>query len=121
MAKILLHVNVGILIYNDASLKTDTCKVPESALGATYIPRKCVVQAIPIKYPTSTKYLDIYRFPFIMVDGYTSSEDYNDENKTFIITSSNIALSKVPGSAADGNTYTDNKNPITCRYWYIDI
>ena len=56
-----------------------------------------------------------------MVDGYTASSNYNDENKTFIITSSNIALSKVPGSATNGNTYTDNKNPITCRYWYIDI
>ena len=120
MVKILLPVNVGILIRYDASLKTDTCKVPESALGATYISRKCVVQAIPIKYPTSTKYLDAYRFPFIMVDGYTSS-NYNDENKTFIVTSSTIALSSIPGSAADGNTYTDNKNPITCRYWYIDI
>ena len=104
----------------DASLKTDTCKVPESALGATYISRKCVVQAIPIKYPTSTKYLDAYRFPFIMVDGYTSS-NYNGENKTFIVTSSTIALSSIPGSAADGNTYTDDKNPIICRYWYIDI
>lgn len=104
----------------DASMKTDTCKVPDSVLGNTSIARKCVVQAIPIKYPTSTKYLDSYRFPFIYVDGYTSS-NYDDENKTFIITSSSIALSKVPGSAADGNIYTDKNNPITCRYWYIDI
>ena len=80
-----------------------------------------MVQAIPIKYPTSTKYLDMYRFPFIMVDGYTSSKNYNDENKTFIITSSNIALSKVPGPTTSDDMYMDSDNPITCRYWYIDI
>lgn len=118
MAKILLHANVGILICNDASFKTATCKVPE-VIGMTYINDAYVVQAIPIQYPTTNHDLNSYSFPIIWVDGYTQS--HSDNTKTFIITTSVIAISKSPGSLTDNDAYMDDDNPITCRYWYINM
>ena len=74
MVKILLHANVGISICNDASLKTDTCKVPEYSFGNADIIGKYVVQVIPIQYPTSTNdNLGLYMFPIIWINGYTQS------------------------------------------------
>ena len=119
MVKILLYANVGILICNDASLKTATCKVPE-IIGMTYINGAYVVQAIPMQYPTSTNYdIKLYVFPIICVDGYTQTHSNN--TNTFIITKSIIQLSKSPGPTTSDDVYMDSDNPITCRYWYISI
>lgn len=119
MVKILLHANVGILICNDASLQTATCKVPE-IIGMTYINGAYVVQAIPMQYPTSTNYdIKLYVFPIICVDGYTQTHSNN--TNTFIITQSIIQLSKFPRPTTSDDVYMDSDNPITCRYWYINI
>ena len=77
------------------------------------------MQAIPIKYPTSTNYLNYYKFPIIWVDGYTQT--HSNKTNTFIITQSVIMLSKSPGSTTSNDAYMDDNNPITCRYWYINI
>lgn len=86
----------------------------------TYINNAYVLQAIPIQYPTSTNYdIKLYVFPIICVDGYTQTHSNN--TNTFIITQSVIRLSQSPGPTSDNDIYMDSDNPITCRYWYINI
>lgn len=115
---LIYSMNQTLTSLNDASFKTATCKVPE-VIGMTYINDAYVVQAIPIQYPTTNHDLKSYSFPIIWVDGYTQS--YSNNTNTFIITTSVIAISKSPGSLIDNDAYMDDNNPITCRYWYIDM
>lgn len=111
ITKILLHVDIGILIYNDASLKTDTCNIPGSNIAA-YIDGRCVIQMFPITYPSGNKNAGYYIVPFIAVSGYFL-------DGVFQATGSDVWMTK-NGTLASG-VYQDFDNLIICRYWYINI
>lgn len=111
MTKILLYVDIGILIYNDASLKTDTCEIPGSNIAA-YIAKRCVIQMFPITYPSGNKNAGYYIVPFIAVSGYFL-------DGVFQATGSDVWMTK-NGTLASG-VYQDFDNLIICRYWYISI
>ena len=97
---------------NDASLKTDTCKVPEYDSGVTLISYRVVVQVAIIQYTFTNMNVDDteYRFPIIYAYG-TANPD--------IPTYRSIVISKNPGSIESSDIYQITRRPITCRYWYI--
>ena len=98
-------------------MKTDTCEVPEYNSGLTLIDYRIIVQIVIIQYP----YLEIstnitnYIFPIAYIDStYTMGNN-------IIPREHSILISKVSGSIASSNRYKNINNPITCRYWYINL
>lgn len=95
--------------HNDASLKTDTCKSP---IGSYFgIENRYIIQAFPISYPKNKKAYN-YKIPLIMTSGYI-------DDGIFIITGSEIYMWN--GGSSSDSIYKDYDNPITCKYWYIDM
>lgn len=98
----------------DASLKTNTCKVPES-IEMTYINNAYVLQAIPIEYPSGNTKAGNYRFTVIGPFGFYSGDDiYN-------VTGSSIWMTSTGSIYGQNTTYKDSDNPIICKYWYFDF
>lgn len=95
------------MIYNDASIKTDTCKVPDYSTTTDIIGRR-VIWATIIEYPKNVK--EVYAYKVIYIMPITDMDS--------IIYGSYIGIAKL---WATGGFYDDSKNPITCKYGYLDI
>lgn len=99
-------------MHNDASLKTNTCKVPYSEYASCgYLSKAYIIQAMPILYPKGDA--GYYTFPVIAASGYFG-------DGTFEVTNCEVYMTKI-GRLADNEIYTDGKNPITCKCWYFDM
>lgn len=88
----------------DASLKTDTCKVPLPHTFFGQITGRYAIQILPIQYPNSDT-----------VDKYVilQTRIFADNNKFKGIT--------ITIKAEDGSIYQNSNNPIICKYWYFNI
>ena len=108
--KVLIAMQIlYIFKYNDASIKTDTCKSP---IGGYFgIENRYIIQAFPISYPKNRKAYN-YTIPLIMVSGFIEYDIFN-------ITGSEIYMWN--GASSSNGIYKDYDNPITCKYWYIDM
>lgn len=109
-------VNVNCTVYylqSDASLKTDTCKVPDKSSFFATIYSRYVIQALPITYPSGNKDAINYIVTLIGPSGISV-------NDILQITGSIIWMSK-DGTLLSASIYKNSNNPITCKYWYIDV
>lgn len=111
-------VSVNCTVYylqSDASLKTDTYKVPDRYSFVATIDSRYVIQALPITYPSGNKDAINYIAPLIGTSGISV-------NDILQITGSSIWMSK-DGTllSSSASIYKDSNNPITCKYWYIDM
>lgn len=95
----------------DASIKTDTCKVPKYVWGQTDIDRRSVVQALPIEYPSGNSKVGNYTFTVIGAYGGYYNGTYEITGSVIYITSDG----SIYGYGTD-SIYKDKNNPIICKY-----
>lgn len=109
-----IYIEETNLNHNDASIKTDTCKVPENVWGQTDIYRRSVVQALPIEYPSGNTNAGLYNFTAIGASGFYSGDGI------FNVTGSIIYITADGSIYGEDNIYKDSDNPIICKYWYFE-
>ena len=110
---LIYSMNQTLTSLNDASLKTDTCKVPDKSSFFATIYSRYVIQALPITYPSGNKDAINYIVTLIGPSGISV-------NDILQITGSIIWMSK-DGTLLSASIYKNSNNPITCKYWYIDV
>ena len=94
----------SILNESDASLKTDTCKVPQQYTFFAQITDRYVIQILPIQFPdsdTADKYIILRTRVFAT----------NNKFKDLAITI----------ETEDGIVYQKYNNPIIYKYWYFNV